>query len=61
MQNVNHNHNVGHVTFDRKTCELIDRWRRIQTVIPTRRTAAVMLVGKAIARDLGASEAGDAR
>jgi hypothetical protein len=61
MQNVNHNDYVGHVTFDRKTCELIDRRRRIQTVIPARRAAAVMLVGKAVARDLGASEAGDAR
>jgi hypothetical protein len=53
MQSVNDKDYVGHVTFDRKTCELIDRWRRIQTVIPTRRAAAVMLVRKAVARDLG--------
>ena len=56
MQSVNDKDYVGHVTFDRATCELIDRWRRIQTVIPTRRAAAVMLVRKAIARDLGAGE-----
>ena len=56
MQSVNNKDYAGHVTFDRKTCELIDRWRRIQTVIPTRRAAAVMLVRKAIARDLGAGE-----
>src|SRR6516162_4082455 len=54
MQSATDNDYVGHVTFDRTTCALIDRWRRIQTVIPTRRAAAVMLVRKAVARDLGA-------
>jgi len=56
MQSATDNDYVGHVTFDRTTCALIDRWRRIQTVIPTRRAAAVMLVRKAVARDLGAGE-----
>jgi hypothetical protein len=56
MQSVNDKDYVGHVTFDRRTCELIDRWRRIQTVIPTRRAAAVMLVRKAVARDLAGQQ-----
>ena len=56
MQSVNDKDYVGHVTFDRTTCELIDRWRRIQTVIPTRRAAAIMLVRKAVAIDLGTGE-----
>jgi hypothetical protein len=33
-----------------------DGMTRIQTVIPTRRAAAVMLVRKAVAIDLGAGE-----
>jgi hypothetical protein len=56
MQSVNGKDYVGHVTFDRTTCELIDRWRRLQVIIPTRRAAAVMLVRKAVAKDLGAGE-----
>jgi hypothetical protein len=56
MQSVNDKDYVGHVTFDRTTCELVDRWRRFQTVIPTRRAATVILVRKAVARDLSAGE-----